>query len=233
MFQRSTLAKEELTCCLKRRIGNEVDVCSVLTEHNHRYGQIVPKHGYLTDGGRLVLKNVQAFLSALAEAEVEPEFCFDDLGDVEKVLDELEESDVDVSDDLMLGSDVVLQGAAPKHNSHLMQVFQSFQDNESSAEMVSPAHLDNAKRKEWHEMAEKFGMMSKSHGEGSRRVVVVTKKGAKSQTVFSKGNNNNEAPSDRDWKDSYYRKRFNDRGLDDQFRLAKLSFDFFFCLAHR
>ena len=186
------------------------------------YGQVVPKHGYLTEGGRLIFKNVQVFLGALAEAEVEPEFCFDDLGDVAEALAELEEStDLEGEDDL-IGSDIILQSPAPKSNTHLRQVFQSFQDHESSTEMVSPAHLDNTKRKEWHEMAEKFGMISKSHGEGSNRVVVVTKKGSTSTILFSPqhgGNDNNavkEADSDRNWKDAYYRKRFNDRGLDDK-----------------
>lgn len=88
--------------------------------------------------------------------------------------------------------------------------------------MVSPSHLDNAKRKEWHEMAEKFGMNSKSMGEGSNRVVVVTKKGSTSGIVYNHQNNNNSAEkttgSDRDWKDNYYRKRFHNRGLDDRLK---------------
>jgi hypothetical protein len=93
-------------------------------------------------------------------------------------------------------------------------------------ELVSPSHLDNAKRKEWHEMAEKFGMTSKSMGEGSSRVVVVTKKGGSNGIVYTHNNNNNNnsnnsssdkvASSDRDWKDNYYRKRFHNRGLDDR-----------------
>jgi hypothetical protein len=203
-----------------------------------RYGQVVPKHGYLTEGGRLVLKNVQAYLSCLAESEVEPEFCFDDIGAVAEALQELEdenEIDDDIVDDLLLSDDVVLKTPASKHNSHLQQTFQKFSDDSGAYEMVSPLHLDNLKRKEWHELAEKFGMTSKSQGEGTSRVVTVTKKESNPNLGGNNNNNNNNhnhnytsnnnnnvikkssESADRDWKDNYYRKRFQNRGLDDMF----------------
>ncbi len=47
------------------------------------YAKVVPGlDGYLTDSGRLVLPNVEAYLKALGESEVEPEFCFDEIDDV-------------------------------------------------------------------------------------------------------------------------------------------------------
>jgi 5'-3' exoribonuclease 1 len=47
------------------------------------YAKVVPQlDGYLTDSGRLVLPNVEAYLKALGDSEVEPEFCMDDIGDV-------------------------------------------------------------------------------------------------------------------------------------------------------
>ncbi len=198
------------------------------------YAQVVPSlGGYLTEGGRLVLKNVEAFLGALGDAEVEPEFCFDSIGDVVEGLKGLamagdDDEDEDDDDESIEVDESVLPppptqaviAARAAADPLLRLQFRNFCADGTAQQLVSPPNLDNEKRKEWHILAEEFYLVSKSEGDGADRHVVVKKKpSAKIGPVRIRetGNDNNaRAAEERDWKDVYYKKRFHGRGRNDR-----------------